>query len=192
MKFLAINSFFLLLLSFGASFAQEKFEKEYRIKAADVPLAARQFVDSLDFNRKVRWYMEVSQQGKSIEAKSKRNGQRYSVEFGLLGDLQDVEISISRRRLPVALRQEIEESLDAEFDKYKITKVQRQFMGARREILGHLTERSGDENLTVRYEIVLKGRKRGETNEFEYTYAADGVLEKRAKISLRNTDNLEY
>ncbi len=192
MKLLVISNFLLFFLCISPLIAQQKFEKEYRIEAADVPLVARQFVDSLDFGRRVRWYREVSQQGESIEAKSKREGQKYSVEFGLSGDLQDVEIEIAWRDLPEALRKNIEQSLKAEFDRFKIRKVQRQFTGKSKDILNQLRQPDGGGDLTTKYELVLKGRKGGETNQFEYTFSADGKLEKRAKMVFRNTDNLEY
>ncbi|WP_373513619.1 hypothetical protein [Persicitalea sp.] len=180
------------LFSTGITFGQVKYEKEYRLKAADVPPLARQFVDSLDFARRVRWYMETSEQGKSIEAKSKRDGQKYSVEFDPSGKLQDVEIEVAWRSLPEVLRTKIEQSLNDDFERFKIRKVQRQFSGERKEILNYLKQRSDGSGLTVRYELVLRGRKGRNTDKFEYTFSADGDLEKSAKIVFRNTDNLKY
>ena len=192
MKIVAICGLGFFFLSTGLSLGQVKFEKEYRLEAAKVPLPARQFVDSLDFGRRVRWYMETSEKSKSIEAKSKRNCQRFSVEFGLAGELQDVEIEIRWKDLPEVLRETIQQSLDAEFRRFKIKKVQRQLTGEREEILDYLRQRGDGKSLTTRYEIVLKGKKDGEVSEFEYTFSDEGRLEKRAKVVFRNTDNLEY
>lgn len=191
-KILNLLLTFTLILSFHVVFAQQKFEKEYRIEAAEVPLSARQFVDSLDFGRRVRWYRELSQQGESIEAKSKREGQKYSVEFGLSGELQDVEIETAWRDLPEVLQENIEQNLNAEFERFKIRKVQRQLTGKSKAILNYLRQPGDGGDLTTKYELVLKGRKGGETDEFEYTFSVDGKLEKRAKMDFRNTDNLEY
>lgn len=190
MKLFVINS--LLFLCIGPVLAQQKFEKEYRIEATDVSPLARQFVDSLDFGRRVGWYREISQQGESIEAKSKRGGQKYSVEFGLAGELQDVEIEIAWRSLSDDIQRNIEQSLNADFEKFKIRKVQRQFSGQGEEVLNQINHPSQGNNVTTKYELVLKGRKDGETNEFEYTFSANGILEKKAKMNFRNTDNLEY
>ncbi|GHB68852.1 hypothetical protein [Persicitalea jodogahamensis] len=192
MKRFIICCFLISFSTAQVSLGQIKYEKEYRLKAVDIPPAARQFVDSLDFERRVRWYVEVSQQGKSIEAKSKRGGQKYSVEFDTTGRLQDVEIEVSWRDLPEALRKNIEQNLENEFKRFRIRKVQRQFTGKSEDVLNYLGQRGNGNRLTIKYELVLRGRKDGETDEFEYTFSAEGRLEKRAKLVFRNTDNLEY
>ncbi len=171
---------------------QIKYEKEYRLKTADIPLPARQFVDSLAFNRRVRWYMEFSQQGQSIEAKSRRDWQKYSVEFDTIGRLQDIEIEMKWKDLPEALQKNIEQNLEAEFERFRIKKVQRQFSGKSEDVLNYLRQRGNGNRPITKYELVLRGRKEGETEEYEYTFSADGKLEKRAKMVFRNTDNLEY
>lgn len=51
----------MLLIGFSCSanlLAQEKFEKESRIKQRDVPLKASSFMDSLKLNTKIKWYKE--------------------------------------------------------------------------------------------------------------------------------------
>lgn len=190
----AIKSLLIFTLVFFAhsAFAQQKFEKEYRLKTDEVPLRARQFVDSLDFDRRVKWYMEISQLGKTVEAKSKYNHQRYSVEFDTTGRLLDVEIEINFTSLPEEVQETIVQNLDAEFDRFRLRKIQEQLTGTRRNLLTYLKERQDKMGLTTRYEMILKGSKNGERNEFEYTFSEQGVIENRATLVFRNTDNLEY
>lgn len=192
MKTLIPGFLILFFLATDDLLGQVKYEKESRVQAEEVPLRARQFVDSLGFARRVRWYSEISERGKSVEAKSKRNGQRVSVEFGLAGELQDVEVELAWKQLPESLREDIRQDLNTEFQRFKIRKVQRQLTGKRAEIVEYLNHQSDDDGLIIRYEIVLKGRKNGRTHEFEYTYSAEGQLKKKAKMVFRNTDNLEY
>jgi hypothetical protein len=182
-----------LLLSLTArAQAQQKFEKEYRLKTEEVPLLARQFVDSLDFDRRVRWYMEISQDGKTVEAKSRRDGSRYSIEFDTTGTLQDVEIEIRFGDVPEKLRETITQKLDAELDRVRITKIQEQLTGSKKNILDYLKGSQDKTGLTTRYEAIVRGSKDGERNEFEYTFSLEGEIEKRAKVVFRNTDNLVY
>lgn len=189
-----INHFliFIILCFVHCAHAQQKFEKEYRLKTQEVPSLARQFVDSLDFDRRVKWYMEISQDGKSVEAKSKRNGQRYSIEFDSTGILQDVEIEVRFGTIPEKLRETITQNLDVELDRFRITKTQEQLTGARKDLLTYLKGGPDKTALTTRYEAIVRGTKDGERNEFEYTFSLSGEIEKSSKVVFRNTDNLVY
>lgn len=182
---------FFVTLSAGA-FAQQKFEKEYRLKTAEVPLLARQFVDSLNFDRRVKWYMELSQNGTSVEAKGRRDGKRYSVEFDTTGKIQDVEIEVPFGAIPDEVQSRMTQQLQGEFDRYKILKMQEQFTGTRNELLTYLTKPQGTPAPTTRYEAIVKGSKNGEMIEFEFTFSSRGEIEKKATVVFRNTDNLEY
>jgi len=79
-------------------FAQEKFEMESRLKQNDVPSNALNFIDSLSLKNKVKWYLEEGIERKSIEAKFKRSGKKHSVEFDILGNIEDVEIEVNNPR----------------------------------------------------------------------------------------------
>jgi hypothetical protein len=184
--------FFIIICLPASAFAQQKFEKEYRLKTDEVPLLARQFVDSLDFDRRVKWYMEISQDGKTMEAKSRRNGRRYSIEFDTTGMLQDVEIEVRFGDIPEKLRATITQNLDAELDRFRTTKIQEQLTGTKKNILAYLKGKQDKTNLTTRYEAIVRGSKDGERNEFEYTFTSLGKIEKRSKVVFRNTDNLLY
>lgn len=181
-----------LILCVHATFAQQKFEKEYQLKTSEVPLRTRQFVDSLDFDHRVKWYMEISQSGTSVEAKGRRDGKRYSVEFDTTGKIQDVEIEIPYGAIPNEVQNTMTQQLRGEFDTYRILKMQQQLTGSRNELLTYLTKPRGTSALTIRYEATVKGSKSGERNEFEYTFSLLGEIEKRATVVFRNTDNLEY
>ncbi len=192
MKIIVQGFILFFLLAAGAVFGQVKYEQESRIDVAEAPLPARQFVDSLAFDRRVRWYLETSDKGKSVEAKSRRNGKKYSVEFDLSGALQDVEVELPWKALPEPVRGEICQALKADFERYRIGKVQRQYTGKPAEVLNHLTQRDDGQRLTIKYEIMLRGRKEREAHQYQYTFSAEGKVEKRAIQVFRNTDNLEY
>jgi len=49
--------------------AQEKFEWKSRFKKNDVPIQSLNFIDSLSWSNKVKWYLEEGIERKSIEAK---------------------------------------------------------------------------------------------------------------------------
>ena len=192
MKIKLAFSLLLFFISASGLLAQEKFEKEYRLKTETVPLLARQFVDSLPFNRRIKWYAEVSELGKTVEAKTKFERRRYSVEFDSAGKLLDVEIGISFEDIPEKVRAEITRNLAAEFEKFSLKKIQEQLTGTRENLLAHLAQGQQKAGLTTRYELIVKGSKDGEKHEFEFTFSAQGQQEKKAKLVFRNTDNLQY
>lgn len=88
--------FMIFVVALSNDKGQTKYEREFRMSEKKVPQKAREFVHSMDFESKVKWYFEENLQGNSIEAKLKQQGQQYSVEFDTLGTLQDVEVEIIR------------------------------------------------------------------------------------------------
>ena len=181
-----------ILLSTVTSYGQTKFEREYRLKATEVPLIARKYVANLGFTQKIKWYKEISQDGKSIEAKTKWANKCYSIEFAEDGQLEDIEIKITWKELPEILQDKISKKLSAKFDTYKINKIQRQYTGEatilKKVVLGDKAER----NFTTRYELIIKGKKDKKVKLYEFLFSDKGEILETFTIELRNTDNLEY
>ena len=74
--------------------SQVKYEKEIRLNKEAIPQAAIDFISSLSFSKKVKWYKEFGLDNTSIEAKTKHEEKKYSIEFTPEGILEDVEIKI--------------------------------------------------------------------------------------------------
>ncbi|GAB5413966.1 MAG: hypothetical protein Cons2KO_15690 [Congregibacter sp.] len=119
-----------LLLSVGIQ-AQEKIERERKIRASAVPEPARGWLkDVFESSRRLRWYEETHESGRSYEAKFKWRGQRYSVEFGLEGSIQDVEIEIAVEDIPSPALAGMQTYLASTYRTYSIERVQIQYSGA--------------------------------------------------------------
>ncbi|WP_298996650.1 hypothetical protein [uncultured Tenacibaculum sp.] len=181
----------LLLFCVFSGFSQEKFEREFRISTEEVPQKAQNFIKQIEFDKKVKWYMEESQDGKAIEAKSYKKNYKYSVEFDLKGNVLDVEKKIKWKEIESSVRKNIENSLKKEFEKFTIRKIQVQWKSDEETLLGLI--RGDKENKTdVLYEIVLKGRKEGSTSLYEVLIKADGTIIKQLKFAPSNSLNLEF
>lgn len=176
------------------SLSQQKFERESRIRAEAAPQAARAFIRSMPqaSRQKIRWYLEESLDGYSVEAKFKADKSCYSVEFDTLGALQDVEIQIPESALPAPVLQAVGRRLDGDFIAWKLLKVQRQYSGTPTNVLLRLAGKSDDAAVTEKYEIVLRGRNKDGTAWYEYTFSATGAFELRSEIVSKNADNLEF
>ncbi len=171
---------------------QTKFEREFRMRTDDVPLIAQQFIDSAGFTGRIKWFGEESQTEKSIEAKTKFNGTRYSIEFDTLGNLQDVEIEIEFDKIPEPVRNNISSYFSSVFDNYKIIKSQVQYSGDKNIILQFLRDKTIGSKIVTRYEIVVNSQKGKARNRYEFTFTDTGDFKNRSIIIIRNFDNLEH
>ena len=181
-----------LLLNSGTTYAQQKIEREYAIKPAQVPKSALQYVDQIFETRRTKWYAEESQKGRSIEAKVKQDGTIYSIEFDEAGQLQDIETLISFKSLPEALRQAIEKTLEADFSRIKINKVQRQWTGPANTLQLLLAKKEPPEKYITRYELVIRGTKDRSTSDYEVLVDDQGKLIRTSKIISQDNPHLLF
>ena len=172
-------------------FAQEKFEKEYRINVSEVPKSAVDLIENWNFSSKVKWFAEESNDGKSFEAKVKFKGSMHSIEFSENGTILDVEKEVKFSKLSKDVQQNIEKSLLKNFQKFSIQKVQIQFLGSESEIFNAVFKQTNTLENT-NYEIELKGKKSDEYFMYEVLVTSDFVVKKELKFSSINALNLQF
>jgi hypothetical protein len=168
-----------------------KYEKESRVSAQEVPADALRFVEKLAFPKRIKWYYEESLQGHSFEAKAKKNGQLYSVEFDTLGQLEDIEIDVPWQSLPDSTKSSIVAFLDASYQTYLIEHVQLQYTGSTADLLGLLVQNRPTAH-TKRYEMIVKAVVEKNITRYELLFSANGTLLSQKTIVSHNTDYLEY
>ncbi len=186
-----ITTFVIIFLSLNVIQAQTKFEKEYRLKNTSVPEKAQAFIDSLPFHEKIKWYFEENNVGNSIEAKFKVHKTKYSVEFDVEGKLQDVEIEVKWTDVSKSVQDQITAFLDANYGFFKIKKIQVQYSGASDSVLHFLNDKK-TQNITTRYELIVKTRLIRKVRLFEIVFDEKGQHLSTAEIQFKNIDNLEY
>ncbi len=192
-KYIIATITILILGSFSNSLlAQQKFEKESRLKQNEVPSNALNFIDSLKLKNKIKWYLEEGLESKSIEAKFKRNRKKHSVEFDKLGNIEDVEIEIKWDELPTPLKNSISTRLQKDCKKHKIVKIQIQYTGNQMPLFLKLLSGKPTEDLTVKYEIIVKCRSEKSTELFEYLFTDKGHFVLASQIIFKPSYHLEY
>jgi hypothetical protein len=190
-KFTLVLSTLLLIAFQGLS--QTKYEKEFRIKAKDVPSSALSFVDSMTFDSKVKWYKEIGLNDVTIEAKAKFNKERYSIEFSENGIFQDVEIEVKPSKIPYGTYSKLAGVLSQNHKRYKIDKVQIQYTGDRNLVLKFFREnRINPEGITVNYEVVISTKMDGNYIMLEYLFSETGEYMQSSKIISRRKDTIDY
>jgi hypothetical protein len=192
-----MHKLFLLILLIGLPysnnlFAQEKFEKESRIKQRDVPSKALLFMDSLKYKAKMKWYEEEGLTRKSIEAKFKHNRTKYSIEFDTLGNVEDIEIEVNWQDIESDITDPVFNQFKLDCSKYKIVKVQKQFTGSENELFSLLINGTNGEQPKIKYEIIVRCNQQKEVNLFEYLFNNKGILIAKSKIVFKNSSHLEY
>ncbi|MBE0638040.1 MAG: hypothetical protein IH598_05950 [Bacteroidales bacterium] len=182
---------FVLLLSEDL-FGQVKFEREYRIKEKQVPENALNFTNLTLPGVKVKWYAEESHDGKTLEAKTKFRGYKFSIEFDSAGMLLDVEKTIEFDSLTFLIKQQITDLLIEKFGTYKVLKTQVQWV-APEPVLSELIVSGGSsKTFEQKYELVIETRTEHHFAAFELLFSDSGGLEKMLEIDLRNMNNMEF
>ncbi len=185
--------FFLIIIYLpGSLFAQVKFEKESRIKPRDVPAGALAFIDSLNIERKLKWFLEEGESSKSIEAKFKFNKSNYSVEFDTLGGLQDVEVEVDWKEIDQSVKEVILTQLQLDCAKFKINKIQKQYTGSEKLSYSIFNNQLINAELELKYEVVVRCNQSSGVELYEYLFDELGKKLSSAKIIFRNSSHLEY
>lgn len=184
--------FFALLFFSVQGFTQYKYEREIRINRADVPENAQRFVDSMNFDSRIRWYKEIGYNRTSYEAKTNYKGERYSIEFLIDGSLEDIEIEIEPTDIPADTFANITDIFETEYESFNLVKLQIQYTGEPELMLDFFPDRNPTDGIHVHFEIIISTRVDGSFQKFEYLFTESGDLVHKSKILLQNTDNITY
>lgn len=148
----------LSLLSFFQSLLAQKVEIEKRISSDEFPSNSIEFLkDSFPDGEGTRYYKEINSTGINYEAKFEYSGTLYSVEFNTNGEWLDTESLVSINKLDMNILNNMNHYLDKRFSSCKIKKLQKQ------------RSSSG-----IRYEAVIKGRKKGKPEFYEFLFDSEG------------------
>ncbi len=194
-----MKSKFLLLavlifcVSQGA--AQNKYEREYRIKKSQFPKEAIQLIsDKIEDVKRLKFYKETDSAKVSFEAKFKKDRLWYSVEFNEDGILEDIEITVKSIDMPSDSYTAILAYLDKSFSKYRIKKIQQQYPVAEYEPL-ETTIKNAFQNLllpSINYELMIGGKKEKEYMDYEILFNSEGRFLSIRKSLPPNYDHVLY
>lgn len=185
-----ILSLLLMFLCYSVS-AQYKYEKEHRLPAKDVPQEALDFVDKIMHSTKHKWYLEQGLETHSYEMKTKISRKKYSIEFDKEGKLEDAEILIKFKSIPIELRNAIVRTINDKYGKYKIKKTQRQLSGSPEKVIRAINENT-IADITVRYELIIKAKSEDGLSSYELLLDNKGMLLSQKQIVEESIENLEF
>ena len=189
-------SLLILLTLVGHSVdAQNKYEREHRIKKSQFPKTALSFMEQqLENARNIRFYKEIDSAKISYEVKFKKDRLRYSVEFNEQGQLEDIEILIKEIDIPSESLSEIKKDLGRRFKKYRIRKIQQQYLASPNEAV-EVTLKNAFQNLllpTINYELIVAAREEKQYQDYEILFNAEGAFLSLRKSLPANYDHVLY
>ncbi|QYA25127.1 hypothetical protein G3I01_06240 [Gramella sp. MT6] len=186
MKHLLLGIF--VLLSTFAHSQEKKIEKEEDIKRNNMPENAQKYLqDNIpEKSRKIRFYYETDGDKESYEAKFKFRKNRYSVEFNERGILEDIEVVIKKENLDRALRKKIDAYLEMENDRYRIEKIQAQYIAGGNNTEELLPGGIKKELTPDNYELIVATKNAGKLKKFEMLFDAEANFKSEREI-LRNS-----
>ena len=186
---------FLLLLFVTSGWAQNKYEREFRIRKSQFPEKAYGFLkEELQNAKRIRYYKEVDSSKISYEVKFKKERLFYSIEFDESGELEDVEILIKEVDIPNASFEAINTYLKGYFTKYRIRKIQQQYTLAAFGSISN-TLKNAFQNMIdpkINYELIVGGSTGGGFQDYEILFDAEGNFISMRKSLPANYDHVLY
>jgi hypothetical protein len=187
---------FIILLSSGLK-AQEdiKYERETKISKEEFPAGALEVIRSLlEQSGSIKFYRETNQDGINYEAKLKINKVLYSIEFDSFHKLKDVEALLKWNKAREVPKESINNSLSEVFAKYKVMRVQKQYIFNNQVDQLVKLPPSQDILVEINYEIEIEGLKHqgDELRFYELLFDEKGELVKQRTITKVMNDNLIF
>ncbi len=185
----------IFLLFFLSGLAQDKYEREYRIRKNQFPENALGFLESyLVGAKRIRFYKEVDSAKISFEAKFKKDRLFYSIGFDGDGNLAAVEILIKEVDIPQESLVAMEAYLESNFRKYRIRKIQQQYplsaFGSAERTMEMAFQNLLDPN--INYELIVAGKIDGNLQDYEILFDANGKFIRLKKSLPANYDHVLY
>lgn len=188
----------LLLIVFFCSlplFGQNKYEREHRIRKAQFPEKAHRFIaGQLQQARRIRYYRETDSTEISYEVKFKKDRLHYSVEFDEQGQLEDIEILVKEVDLPSESFSNIRGYLDTSFHKYRIRRIQQQYVVTAGEAV-ETTLKNAFQNLLlpgINYELMVSGKREKGYLDYEILFDSGGNFIRQRTSLPANYDHVLY
>ncbi|MBT8183859.1 MAG: hypothetical protein KJN76_03395, partial [Eudoraea sp.] len=176
-RYITFKIFLVLILFASIAHAQNKYEREYRIKKSQFPMEGIKLIErKLIGAKRIRFYKETDSAKTSFEAKFKKDKLHYSIEFDKNGRLEDIEILINEVDIPEVVIKKIHDHLHSEFKKYKIRRIQQQYPFVTDEN-PETTLKNAFQNLllpTINYELIVTGKNERQYVQYEMLFDSEG------------------
>jgi len=187
----------IMILCSSAAMAQsEKNEVEDSIERNEMPGKAIETLSEFwpDLND-ISYFRQTDGETVTYEAKLEWQGKSYSIEFTTSGSIIDVEQLVEMEEIAPRARRGIDQYLQQQFEKVRVTRLQRQFIADDEDgiddidFIDDILEED-KEDYIIRYELEVEGRSGSRIGAFELLFDRNGDIMQRRKIVRRSLDNI--
>jgi len=191
-------SFILLIMVFFSGFqssAQEKIERQHRIKKTQFPSMALDIItqNSTDV-RHLKFYQEVDTAQKTFTAKFKRARLFYEIDFDQNGDFKSMGFNVKQVDIPEESFGQISGYLAQQFEKSKIRKMLQLYHNGKDDN-SEKTINQAFQNLIIpeiSYELLVRGKKEGKSADYKIYFDSQGNFKQIQKSLPANYDRVLY
>jgi hypothetical protein len=195
MNFKIITVVFFIMCNY-ITFAQTKYEREFRIRKNQFPVAAKEILTEhlKKGAKRLKFYKKNDTSKTTYESKFKKDKLWYSIEFSSKGNLENIEIIIQPLDIPSETRTNITQYLDQNFINHKVKKIKQQYIATEDEEYKEIF-RNAFQNLllpNLNYEIMISSKEHKASLEYEILFNAEGKFKTKRKRLPPNYDRVLY
>lgn len=194
MKYRTFLIITMLFLS-GMAKAQNKLEREHRIKKSQFPEMAKLFMETkIGSVKKLRYYQEIDSNKITFTSKFKKDRLYYAIQFSENSEFQKAAFTVKEIDIPMESWQRITSYMDRYFTKYRIKKIHQQYtvIENQSEVA---TLKNAFQNLIlpeISYEVLAKGKLEGECKVYKILFDSEGNMVLIKKALPPNYDHILY
>lgn len=193
-KFFSLLFFFILLSGYYTS-AQEKVERQHRIKKSQFPTKAIRILDenSMDIKR-LKFYREIDTAQKTYTAKFKKYRLFYEMDFDKNGEFKSMGFTIRQVDIPEESFKRITDYLSQNLEKPKIRKML-QLYHVKENGSPEKTIKNAFQNLMVPYmfyKLLVRAKKDGRSADYKVVFDPEGIFKEIQKSLPANYDRVLY
>lgn len=187
--------FILVLLGSISSSAQNKIERQHRIKKTQFPSKALKTISENNKNvKRLKYYREIDTSQKTYTAKFKKARLFYEMNFNQNGKFESMGFKVKQVDIPEESFEHITNYIAQNFEKSKIRKMQQLY-----SINGNgsvdKTIKNAFQNLmvpTMCYKLLIRGKKVGTLADYSIMFDAEGNFAQIRKSLPANHDRVLY
>lgn len=177
------------------SSAQEKVERQHRIKKSQFPSEALALItqNSTELKR-LKFYREVDTAQKTYTAKFKKSRLFYEIDFDQNGEFKSIAFNVKQVDVLEDSYQNIKEYLSQNFEKAKIRKMLQQYRKGIDDDSEKIIKNAFQNiiNNTISYRLLIRAKKDGNSADYKITFNSDGEFEQLQKALPANYDRVLY
>lgn len=184
---------FLFLITLPC-LAQNKYEREHRIKKSQFPTLQTDIMLLRPEMKNIRYYKEIDGTKTTYSVKFKKDRLHYHLAYDETGILKYSGFRVKEIDIPEETYQEIKSYLSRNFEKVRVKRIFQQYPANITEPLG-VNLKNTFQNLLLPdniYKLIIIGKKAGENKEFDLWFDAEGKLQTIRQALPANYDHVLY